>query len=71
MLTACGGQTSKEIVLIQGLTVMVIYIQGRMNSLVGPNVKSAVLIHFENIASNTIFEYDCILLTGLVLETSF
>ena len=50
---------------------MVIYIQGRMNSLVGPNVKSAVLIHFENIASNTIFEYDCILLTGLVLETSF
>lgn len=45
-----------------------------MNSSGGPNVKLAVLIPFENIVSNThIFSEseECILSTGIVLETSF
>lgn len=45
-----------------------------MNSSGGPDVKLAVSIPFENIVSNThmFSEYEeCILSTGIVLETSF
>lgn len=43
-----------------------------MNSSGGPNIWLVVLIPLENIVSHMFSEYeDCILSTGILLETSF